>query len=118
MSSSDSDDEQTKNGAQTQYMIKPAKGGPSLDTSTWPLLLKVSFGNITQSEAYNIHNPLSQIIFSIILKTKTRLFKLCSLFCIFHFLTFQTIIFSIELRQTECEDKPLHSASLWFLSSK
>ena len=23
------------------YQIKPAKGGPSLDTSTWPLLLKV-----------------------------------------------------------------------------
>ena len=23
------------------YQIKPAKGGPSLDTSKWPLLLKV-----------------------------------------------------------------------------
>lgn len=23
------------------YQIKPAKGGPSMDTSTWPLLLKV-----------------------------------------------------------------------------
>ena len=56
MSSSDSDDneQQTNGAAQTQYMIKPAKGGPSLDTSTWPLLLKVSFGNISQSEAYNI----------------------------------------------------------------
>jgi len=43
MSSSDSDDnEQQKNGA-VQHVIKPAKGGPSLDTSTWPLLLKVSF---------------------------------------------------------------------------
>jgi hypothetical protein len=24
-----------------EYQIKPAKGGPSMDTSTWPLLLKV-----------------------------------------------------------------------------
>ncbi len=23
------------------YQIKPTKGGPSMDTSTWPLLLKV-----------------------------------------------------------------------------
>lgn len=23
------------------FQIKPAKGGPSMDTSTWPLLLKV-----------------------------------------------------------------------------
>ena len=69
MSSSDSDDEQTKNGAQTQYMIKPAKGGPSLDTSTWPLLLKVSFGNISQSEAYKNHNDLSISVFFFILET-------------------------------------------------
>ena len=26
----------------TDFQIKPAKGGPSMDTSTWPLLLKVS----------------------------------------------------------------------------
>ena len=63
MSSSDSDDEQqTKNGAQTQYQIKPAKGGPSLDTSTWPLLLKVSFGFINQSEAYNNHNSFRSFL--------------------------------------------------------
>ncbi len=24
-----------------EYQIKPAKGGPSMDTSQWPLLLKV-----------------------------------------------------------------------------
>jgi hypothetical protein len=27
--------------SQPDYQIKPAKGGPSMDTSTWPLLLKV-----------------------------------------------------------------------------
>lgn len=34
----------TKGGASEKlqdYQIKPAKGGPSMDTSTWPLLLKV-----------------------------------------------------------------------------
>lgn len=45
MSDSDSDSNQdvapAQNGA--QHVIKPAKGGPQLDTSTWPLLLKVSF---------------------------------------------------------------------------
>jgi len=25
------------------YQIKPAKGGASIDTSSWPLLLKVTF---------------------------------------------------------------------------
>jgi H/ACA ribonucleoprotein complex subunit 4 len=42
MSDSDSDSNQdvapAQNGA--QHVIKPAKGGPQLDTSTWPLLLK------------------------------------------------------------------------------
>ena len=44
MSSSDSDSQQDAAATQTavQHVIKPAKGGPSLDTSTWPLLLKVS----------------------------------------------------------------------------
>jgi len=27
--------------AKVEFQIKPSKGGPSLDTSTWPLLLKV-----------------------------------------------------------------------------
>ena len=61
MSSSDSD-EQPKTNGDTQYMIKPAKGGPSLDTSSWPLLLKVSFGNISQSEAYNNHKSINVYI--------------------------------------------------------
>ena len=30
-----------KAGKEESYSIKPAKGGASLDTSTWPLLLKV-----------------------------------------------------------------------------
>jgi hypothetical protein len=29
------------------FQIKPAKGGPSMDTSSWPLLLKVSKPQIT-----------------------------------------------------------------------
>jgi hypothetical protein len=32
------------------FQIKPAKGGPSMDTSTWPLLLKVR-----ASHTYSIH---------------------------------------------------------------
>ena len=70
MSSSDSDDnEQQTNGvAQTQYMIKPAKGGPSLDTSTWPLLLKVSFGIISQSRAYIIHKQFLSFCSKILLR--------------------------------------------------
>lgn len=54
MSSSDSDSDDIKvskkqqrgssqKDAIEQYVIKPAKGGPSLDTSTWPLLLKVRY---------------------------------------------------------------------------
>lgn len=47
--SSSSDENQIKQVKATKksgtksndYQIKPAKGGPSLDTSTWPLLLKV-----------------------------------------------------------------------------
>ena len=42
MSSSDSDTEQkndNKNGS--AHQIKPSKGGAQIDTSTWPLLLKV-----------------------------------------------------------------------------
>ena len=43
MSDSDSDqDIKTKRDSANQYAIKPATGGPQLDTSTWPLLLKVS----------------------------------------------------------------------------
>lgn len=33
------------------FQIKPAKGGPSLDTSSWPLLLKVRLPN-------HLHGPL------------------------------------------------------------
>ena len=33
-------DEQIENDA-VEYSIKPEKGIPSIDTSTWPLLLKV-----------------------------------------------------------------------------
>jgi hypothetical protein len=36
---SDSDSDQKHNN--TEHTIKPAKGGASIDTSTWPLLLKV-----------------------------------------------------------------------------
>jgi hypothetical protein len=43
MSSSDSDDNEQQTKGAVTHVIKPAKGGPSLDTSTWPLLLKVSF---------------------------------------------------------------------------
>ena len=32
-----------------EYQIKPSNGGPSMDTSNWPLLLKVNKPNI-----YNI----------------------------------------------------------------
>lgn len=52
MSSSDSEVETKKqkkgtksakvDGSSTSYAIKPAKGGATLDTSTWPLLLKAS----------------------------------------------------------------------------
>jgi hypothetical protein len=50
MSSSDSerDTKVQKKGKDSKdtkldsYSIKPAKGGASLDTSTWPLLLKVN----------------------------------------------------------------------------
>jgi len=38
MSDSDSDNGKTSNA---QHVIKPAKGGARIDTSTWPLLLKV-----------------------------------------------------------------------------
>lgn len=41
---SDSDSDSKVGGNQEvaiQHHIKPAKGGPHLDTSTWPLLLKV-----------------------------------------------------------------------------
>jgi hypothetical protein len=41
MSSSDSDVEQIDTKTAVQHVIKPAKGGASIDTSTWPLLLKV-----------------------------------------------------------------------------
>lgn len=37
----------SKNGV--EYQIKPSNGGPSMDTSNWPLLLKVNKPNI-----YNI----------------------------------------------------------------
>jgi hypothetical protein len=30
-----------KSSSNAEYQIKPAKGGPSMDTSSWPLLLKV-----------------------------------------------------------------------------
>jgi len=30
-----------KSTTNVEYQIKPAKGGPSMDTSSWPLLLKV-----------------------------------------------------------------------------
>jgi hypothetical protein len=43
MSDSDSDSNEQKTNGAAQFVIKPAKGGPSLDTSNWPLLLKVSF---------------------------------------------------------------------------
>jgi hypothetical protein len=36
-----------------EYQIKPAKGGPSMDTSTWPLLLKVKLPYIINSALYN-----------------------------------------------------------------
>ena len=39
--SSDSDAEQIDTKTAVQHVIKPAKGGASIDTSTWPLLLKV-----------------------------------------------------------------------------
>tara|TARA_B110000285_G_C15002761_1_gene552279 strand:+ start:104 stop:283 length:180 start_codon:yes stop_codon:yes gene_type:complete len=39
--SSDSDAEQIDTKTAVQHIIKPAKGGASIDTSTWPLLLKV-----------------------------------------------------------------------------
>lgn len=32
-------DKTSKNGV--EYQIKPSNGGPSMDTSNWPLLLKV-----------------------------------------------------------------------------
>ena len=44
---SSSDDERvtskkgSKSGNKDNYQIKPSKGGPSMDTSNWPLLLKV-----------------------------------------------------------------------------
>ena len=41
MSSSDSDAEQIDTKTAVQHVIKPAKGGAGIDTSTWPLLLKV-----------------------------------------------------------------------------
>ncbi len=46
MSSSDEEaqiKQKSKKGGdkKKEYSIKPAKGGPSLDTSEWPLLLKV-----------------------------------------------------------------------------
>ena len=41
MSSSDSDAEQIDTKTAVQHVIKPTKGGASIDTSTWPLLLKV-----------------------------------------------------------------------------
>ena len=31
----------SKSEKSSDYQIKPAKGGPSMDTSNWPLLLKV-----------------------------------------------------------------------------
>lgn len=49
MSSSDDESHKvTKKGGKkgdkqvkTEYQIKPSSGGPSMDTSNWPLLLKV-----------------------------------------------------------------------------
>jgi hypothetical protein len=51
MSSSEEEDHKHKNkskskGKKQDYAIKPEKGGAALDTSSWPLLLKV----------YIIHN--------------------------------------------------------------
>ena len=38
-----SDSEDNDAGQQKDYVIKPEKGVASIDTSDWPLLLKVSF---------------------------------------------------------------------------
>ncbi len=37
----DKNSKKAKADKSEDYQIKPAKGGPSMDTSTWPLLLKV-----------------------------------------------------------------------------
>lgn len=34
-------DKKSEKPSNEDYQIKPTKGGPSMDTSTWPLLLKV-----------------------------------------------------------------------------
>ena len=50
-SSSDEDNQKNKqNGA--EHIIKPSKGPASIDTSTWPLLLKVSMAYILQIISY------------------------------------------------------------------
>ena len=41
-SDSDQDIQKKQKGDSNQHVIKPAKGSPQLDTSTWPLRLKVS----------------------------------------------------------------------------
>ena len=41
-----------KKPATEQHVILPAKGGPQLDTSNWPLLLKVRIHLSNLGEAY------------------------------------------------------------------
>ena len=41
MSSDSESEDQQNNGTSTAMVIKPSKGGAHLDTSNWPLLLKV-----------------------------------------------------------------------------
>ena len=52
--------EKSSNG-NVEYQIKPAKGGPTMDTSTWPLLLKVGPTSLTTSQfevAYTLSHPV------------------------------------------------------------
>ncbi len=61
MSSSDESDHKhtsksKSKGKKQDFQIKPSKGGAALDTSNWPLLLKVL------SIAYSSHSPYRTMI--------------------------------------------------------
>lgn len=44
-----------------EFQIKPSKGGPSMDTSTWPLLLKVRPSHTLKAQAFYLIRPLKAL---------------------------------------------------------
>jgi hypothetical protein len=85
MSSSDSDTEQN-NQKGSEHFIKPSKGGARIDTSTWPLLLKVRNHEPTFS------NHIKNIINFYIFDFDFSIFLLNTLFLTHFFHKFRIMI--------------------------